>query len=34
VRPGVALYKMSELNAVAENREVRLERGHLGYQFV
>jgi hypothetical protein len=33
-RPGVALYKMSELTAVAENREVRLERSHLGYQFV
>jgi hypothetical protein len=34
VRPGVAPHKMSELKAVAENKEVRLERGHLGSQFV
>jgi hypothetical protein len=34
VRPGAAPHKMSELKAVAENKEVRLERGHLGSQFV
>lgn len=34
VRPGVAPHKMSELKAVAENKEVRLERGHTGSQFV
>jgi hypothetical protein len=34
VRPGVAPHKMSELKAVAENRQVRLHRGHLGSQFV
>jgi hypothetical protein len=34
VRPGVAPHKMSELKAIAENREVRLHRSHLGSQFV
>ena len=34
VRPGVEPLKMSELKAVAENRQVRLHRGHLGSQFV
>lgn len=34
VRPGVAPHKMSELKAMAENKQVRLERGHLGSQFV
>ncbi len=34
VRHGVAPHKMSELKAVAENKEVRLERGHTGSQFV
>jgi len=33
-RPGVAPHKMSEITAVAENKEVRLERSHLGSQFV
>jgi hypothetical protein len=34
VRPGVAPHKMSELKTVAENRQVRLERSHVGSQFV
>jgi hypothetical protein len=38
VRPGVALHKMSELKAVAENRQVRLHRSHgfsicLGFNY-
>lgn len=33
-RPGVAPHKMSELKAVAESKAVRLERSHLGSQFV
>jgi len=34
IRPGVAPHKMSELKAIAENREVRLQRSHLGSQFI
>ncbi len=34
LRPSVAPHKMSELKAIAEHRKVRLERSHLGSQFV
>jgi len=33
-KPGVAPHRIAELKTIAENKEVRLERTHLGSQFV